>query len=319
MKALYFDHFGDNSVLQYGGDLPVPQITADEVLVKMKYIGLNFADIYRRKGNYHLEPHLPYINGYEGLGTIVKLGENVTELKCGERILFVDVPLANAELVAVPLTHVIKVPPEIDDKLAAAIGLQGLTADFLAHDLAQSQPGERAFIQGISGGVGQILLQMLTADGIQVSGVTSTRKKQELAFKQGASHVYLRTDQWAEQLCDTFATVFDGVGSTLKQSLALAKHKGQVVFFGMAGGNPTKVDPLALLEHSKSILTGDLWDYLSSRSERQSRFERLASYFISQKIVINEPPQCFPLSEGQKAYAFLESGSSNGKILMECR
>lgn len=316
MKALYFNHFGDNSVLQYNS-LPDPEVKNNEVLVKMKYIGLNFADIYRRKGNYHIEAHSPYINGYEGLGTIVKLGHKVEKSHLGDKVLFVDVPLANAELVAVPLSKIIKVPAYLGEKTAASIGLQGLTADFLAHDLANNQKHDQVFIQGISGGVGQILLQMLVADGINVYGVTSTKKKQELVLKQGVSEVYLRSNKWETKVSGKFDTVFDGVGKTLDQSISLIKHRGKVVLFGMAGGDPKKIDALKLLEQSKSIMTGDLWDYLTSREERQFRFSRLVKYFSDGKIVINDP-KIFSLSEGRKAYALLESGQSNGKILMRC-
>ncbi|KRL04420.1 zinc-binding dehydrogenase [Liquorilactobacillus oeni] len=313
MKALYFNSFGDNSVLQYG-NLPDPVLKANEVLVKTEYIGLNFADIYRRRGNYHIKPNEPYINGYEGLGTIVESGKS-NNIRNGDKVLFVDVPLANAELVSVPVSKIIRVPSSIDEKIAASIGLQGLTADFLAHDLAKNKRQEHVFVQGISGGVGQILLQMLVADGINVSGVTSTKQKQALAIKQGATKAYLRSTEWENQVKDSFDTVFDGVGKTLEQSLSLIKHRGKVVFFGMAGGNPTKVDMVKLLEESKSILTGDLWDYLTSQKERQLRFNRLVSYFITKKIIIN-PPKLFPLSRGKEAYEFLESGQSNGKVLM---
>lgn len=82
----------------------------------------------------------------------------------GKNVLFVDVPFANAELVSVPSDHLIFLPQEIDLKLAASVGLQGLTADFLAHDLGQNAPNDKSFVTGISDGVGQILAQMLIAD-----------------------------------------------------------------------------------------------------------------------------------------------------------
>ncbi|GAJ25671.1 quinone oxidoreductase [Liquorilactobacillus sucicola DSM 21376 = JCM 15457] len=316
MKALYFEHFGDNSVLQFGV-LDNPEVKANEILVKTKYIGLNFADIYRRRGNYHIEEHDPYINGYEGFGTVVKLGKSSSGLALGDKVLFVDVPFANAELVTVPTDKVIKLPTKLNEETAAAIGLQGLTADFLAHDLAKNKKNDNVFIQGISGGVGQILLQMLVADGVKVYGATSSEKKQKLALEQGATAVYLRTDNGTGKLNNKFETVFDGVGKTLEQSIKLTKHKGKVIFFGMAGGDPAKVDMVKLLAHSKSIMTGDLWDYLTSQDERQTRFNRLAAYFVDGKIKINKP-RVFPLAEGKKAYDLLESGQSNGKILMQC-
>ncbi len=140
MKVLYFTEFGGPAVLQYG-DVAEPVVHADTLLIKPHYIGLNYADIYRRQGTYHLEAHTPYINGYEGIGKVVACGEDVTTFAVGERVLFVDVPLANAALVAVPVAHAIRVPSDLSDQVAASIGLQGLTADFLAHDLAQNHEG----------------------------------------------------------------------------------------------------------------------------------------------------------------------------------
>ncbi|MCP0887862.1 zinc-binding dehydrogenase [Ligilactobacillus sp. WILCCON 0076] len=314
MKALYFNTFGDNSVLQYG-EVALPKITKNQILVETKYIGLNFADIYRRRGTYHIENHMPYINGYEGLGRVVQVGENVRNFRLDEQVLFVDVPLAEAQYVCVPEQNAIKVPAILDPKMVAAIGLQGLTADFLAHDLGNNQKDANIFIHGISGGVGQILAQMLTADGINVYGTTSTKEKQQLALKQGAKKVFLRKSAWQTTNKASFDTVYDGVGSTLKQSLELTVNKGKVVFYGMAGGNPELINPLDLLESSKSILTGDLWDYLDSATEREKRSRRLFKYFEMNQIKISEPT-LFSLAEGKDAYEYLESGRSIGKVLL---
>lgn len=316
MKALYFETFGGSEVLQYG-ELPRPVISEHEVLVEVEYIGLNFADIYRRRGEYHIEKHTPYINGYEGAGIIVEVGAKVTKQKIGETVLFVDVPLANAEYVAVPCEQAIPLPEGIDSKLAASIGLQGMTADFLAHDLGKNVSGEKVFITGISGGVGQILSQMLVADGIEVYGSASSAEKQALALSHGVKQVYpSREHSWVETIEGQFATAYDGVGSTIQQSLDLIQHRGKVVFFGMAGGDPIKIDPVDLMSESKSILTGDLWNYLTSYEERKVRSERLFNYFSKGQISISEPT-VFPLSEGKQAHEFLETGKSIGKVLLQ--
>lgn len=315
MKALFFNEFGSSDVLEYG-ELPDPIICENELLVEMNYIGLNYADIYRRKGTYHIEERTPYINGYEGVGTVVGLGRSVSDYKLGDKVLFVDVPFSNATLVAVPEENAIRVPDDMDAKLVASIGLQGLTADFLAHDLGNGHANNNVFVHGISGGVGQILSQMLTADGLNVYGITSTQEKQRLALNQGAKKVFLRNSNWEEEYVSFFDTVYDGVGITLLDSINLIKNKGKVVFFGMAGGNPPSIDFVKLLSQSKSIVTGDLWDYLSSSQERIKRSNRLFEYFREGKIQISEPT-IFALSKGKEAHEFLESGKSVGKILLQ--
>ena len=316
MQALYFTEFGTSDVLQYG-EVPLPQVLANEVLVKNKYIGLNFADIYRRRGTYQIEKHYPYIDGYEGAGSIVQVGSAVDPQLLGQNILYVDVPLANAEYVAVPETKVITLPEDISPKLAATIGLQGLTADFLAHDLGSDQAPAQVFITGISGGVGQLLAQILLADGFQVFGSASTAAKRSVALKMGVQEVFpSRELSWLPQQSGKFQTVYDGVGANLDKSLQLLQHRGRVVFFGMAGGNPPQIDLVQMLAESKSILTGDLWDYLTSFAERKRRSERLFSYLRQGKIQITEP-KIFALSAGKAAHQYLESGKNIGKVLLQ--
>lgn len=111
-------------------------------------------------------------------------------------------------------------------------------------------------------------------------------------------------------------TVYDSVGVHLDKSLQLLQHRGQVVFFGMAGGNSPQIDLVQLLAESKSILTGDLWDYLMSFAERKRRSERLFSYLRHNQIHLSEP-QVFALNAGQAAHDYLENGKNIGKVLVQ--
>jgi NADPH2:quinone reductase len=93
MKALTFSAFGDSDVLEYV-DIPAPVLENNEILVEMRAMGLNFADIYRRKGNYHLAGNTSVIAGYEGAGVVVN--SNNTQFKIGDRVAFADVPFSQA-------------------------------------------------------------------------------------------------------------------------------------------------------------------------------------------------------------------------------
>jgi NADPH:quinone reductase len=130
MKALVFNTFGGPEVLEYR-DVAEPVFSPDEILVRMQAIGLNFADIYRRKGNYHLVGQPPFILGYEGAGIVEQVGESVQGINVGDRIAFADVPHANSELVAVPKEKVIPLPENISFNEATSVLLQGLTAHYL--------------------------------------------------------------------------------------------------------------------------------------------------------------------------------------------
>ncbi|WP_240620268.1 quinone oxidoreductase family protein, partial [Peribacillus acanthi] len=199
MKALVFDQFGGPEVLYYT-DISEPTIKHDEVLVRMKAIGLNFADVYRRKGNYHLAGEPPYLLGYEGAGVVEKVGSKVTNIKVGDRIGFADVPFANAEFVAVPIEKAIPIPEEISFEIASSIFLQGLTAHYLTKDSYSIKDGDWVLVHAAAGGVGQLLVQIVKLLGGKVIGLTSSKEKASIATSVGADHVFLYSETWVEKV-----------------------------------------------------------------------------------------------------------------------
>ncbi|HEV8079243.1 MAG TPA: quinone oxidoreductase [Chitinophagaceae bacterium] len=317
MKALTFSKFGSSDVLEYK-EVNNPVVKPSELLIEMKAIGLNFADIYRRKGNYHLAGEPPYIAGYEGAGIVLDNNNN-REFKQGDRIVFADAPFANSELVAVPVTHAIPLPNDISFETASSILLQGLTAQYLAADSHATQPGETALIHASAGGVGQLLTQICKLLGANVIGLTSSESKKEISLSMGADAVFLYNEDWKKKVLEFIPkgvdVVYDSVGSTLQDSFAVTKVCGQVVFFGMSGGNPELVDPRMLMDTSKTITGGDLWNYLTSKEERIKRANQLFAWVRNKQILISTPTK-FKLSEGKPAHDLLESRISTGKILL---
>ncbi|MEH7332091.1 quinone oxidoreductase [Neobacillus drentensis] len=319
MKALIFNTFGGPEVLQYS-EVDNPIIGPDEILIRMKAIGLNFADIYRRKGNYHLAGKPPYILGYEGAGIVERIGENVQGINIGERIAFADVPYANAELVAVPKDKAIPLPETISFNMAASVLLQGLTAHYLTRDSYAVKKNDVALVHAAAGGVGQLLVQIVKLLGGKVIGLTSSPEKAEAAKKAGADFVFLYNDDWKSMVLEKtdgngVDVVYESVGSTLQDSFAATRIGGTVVFYGMAGGDPAPVDPRMLMDTSKTLTGGDLWNVLKSHKERVNRSNELFRWMEEGKLKVSEPGT-FELSDGQAAHRFLESRRSTGKILL---
>lgn len=319
MKALVFESFGGPDVLQYK-EIPDPIIKENEILVRMKAIGLNFADIYRRKGNYHLAGTPPYILGYEGSGIVEQVGTGITDIQIGDRIAFADVPYANAELVAVPVEKVIPLPDNISFETASAILLQGLTAQYLTKDSYEIKAGDTILVHAAAGGVGQNLIQICKLLGGKVIGLTSSLEKSKVAYSAGADFVFLYQDEWSEKVKEVtdgrgVDVVYESVGPTLEKSFEAAKIGGTVVFFGMAGGDPAPVDPRMLMDTSKTLTGGDLWNVLTSLEERKKRSSQLFDWINEGKIKLKEPT-IFPLKDGSKAHILLESRQSVGKILL---
>jgi NADPH2:quinone reductase len=319
LKALVFNTFGGPEVLEYV-EIANPVIDPDEILVRMKAIGLNFADIYRRKGNYHLAGNPPYILGYEGAGIVEKIGTNVQGIHVGDRIAFADVPFANAGLVAVPVEKAIPVPETISFADAASVLLQGLTAHYLTKDSYAVKKGDIVLVHAAAGGVGQLLVQIVNLLGGKVIGLTSSEEKSAAAKEAGAAKVLLYKDDWKRQVLEETGgngvdVVYESVGSTLQDSFAVTRIGGTVVFYGMSGGDPVPVDPRMLMDTSKTLTGGDLWNVLISRAERIARSSELFRWMEDGKLKVNEPTT-FALQDGQEAHRYLESRKSTGKILL---
>ncbi|MGZ4160186.1 MAG: quinone oxidoreductase family protein [Neobacillus sp.] len=319
MKSLIFEKFGGPEVLTYI-EIPDPTVKKNEILLRMKAIGLNFADVYRRKGNYHLAGDPPYILGYEGAGIVEQVGENVTNVKVGDHIGFADVPFANAELVAVPLNKAIPIPAEISFETASSILLQGLTAHYLTSDSYPIKKGDFVLVHAAAGGVGQLLVQIAKLLGGKVIGLTSSKEKAEVSKSVGADFVFLYDEPWCEKVKEVTRdlgvdVVYESVGSTLAVSFEATRIGGTVVFYGMVGGDPAPVNPRMLMDTSKTLTGGDLWNVLTSYEERATRSKQLFEWIIEGKLKV-AAPVTFPLKDGAEAHKLLESRKSTGKILL---
>jgi NADPH2:quinone reductase len=317
MKALTFSKFGAPEVLKYIEVLN-PQIKKGEILVENKAIGLNYADIYRRRGSYHLEGKPPYIAGYEGAGVVIKSKSD--KYKVGDKIAYTDVPFANAEFITIQDTHAIPIPNNVDYPLAASVLLQGLTAHYLSNDSHNVKSGETVLIHAASGGVGQILCQLCKSKGATVIGLSRNKNKLKTILESKADYAIELNNDWKSKIMELTKqkgvdVVFDSVGSTLMDSFEVTKECGQIVFYGMSGGDPEPVDPRMLIDTSKTLTGGDLWSYLTNESERKNRANELFR-LIEEGIVKIKDPVHFKLSEGKKAHEFLEYGKSSSKILL---
>ena len=316
MKALVFEAFGSADVLQWR-EHPMPVCGPGQALVRMHAVGLNYADVYRRKGNYHLKGSPPWILGYEGAGVIEEGGDS--GFAAGTRVGFADMPHANAELVAVDADKLIPLPEGIDFELAAAVLLQGLTAQYLVTDSHVPRSGEIAIVHAAAGGVGLLLTQMLATRGVRVLGIASSREKRAAVLDAGAEAT-ADYENWSAQALALSEgkgvdVVYDSVGRTLGESLAAARVGGHVVFYGMAAGDPDPVDPRLLMDRSLSLTGGDLWNVLVNAKVRRQRaaelFEEILDGRLRPRIA-----ERFPISEGAAAHRYLESRAAIGKVLL---
>ncbi len=318
MRALTFSTFGPPEVLEYR-ECPAPVLQPGHAIVAMQSIGLNYADVYRRRGKYHLAGAPPYIAGYEGAGVVADAWEGCP-YPVGARVGFADVPFANAEQVLAPFEKLIPLPDAISMETASACLLQGLTAQFLSEDSHRIRRGESVLVHAAAGGVGLLLVQMCVAAGANVIGITSSQIKREQVRSVGAQGL-LYDEDWVSLARSLGSTgegvdvVYDSVGTTLVQSLATARTGGHIVFYGFAGGDPPSIDPRLLMDESKTLTGGDLWNILTSAEIRCRRANTLFEQIRSGGIGIHIADR-FPLALGADAHRLLESRSTSGKILL---
>jgi NADPH2:quinone reductase len=320
MHALTFSRFGGPDVLEWT-ELADPKPAPGVAVVRTFAIGLNFADIYRRQGRYHLAGSPPWIAGYEASGEILALDAADAQRgwSVGQRIAFADSPYANAEQVAVPLDKLIALPGDIDHDTAAALLLQGLTAQFLVTESHSVKPGEQLLVHAAGGGVGQLLVQLAVAKGATAIALASSAEKRTAALQAGATHALDSGPGWLarvrELAPDRVDVVYDSIGRTLPDSLAIARIGGTVVFYGMAAGDPDPVDPRVLMDRSLALVGGDLWNVLTTAAKRQRLADELFAAVRAQRLKATVAAR-FPLREGAAAHALLEGRGSPGKVLL---
>lgn len=218
------------------------------------------------------------------------------------------------------MEKVIPLPDDISFEVASSILLQGLTAQYLTKESYEIKAGNTILVHAAAGGVGQNLIHICKLLGGKVIGLTSSLEKSKVVYTAGADFVFLYEDEWSEKVKEVtnghgVDVVYESVGSTLMDGFKATKIGGTVVFFGMSGGDPAPVDPRMLMDTSKTLTGGDLWNVLTSLEERKKRSKQLFDWINEGKIKLKEPT-LFSLKDGSEAHNLLESRQSVGKILL---
>jgi NADPH2:quinone reductase len=320
MKAIRVDRFGSAEVLHYQ-EVPTPEPGGEEVLVKIGAAGVNFVDIYFRKGQYAMQT--PFIPGREGAGEVVAVGPGVTGVREGDRVAFAMQPGTYAEYVSVTAEQVVPLPLEISTRQAAAVMLQGLTAHYLSHSTFRLEDWHTALVHAAAGGVGALLVQMAKRRGARVIGTTSTEEKAAVARAAGADEVILYTETDFEQETRRLTggegvdVVYDSVGkATFEKSLNSLKPRGYLVLFGQASGPVEPFDPQVLNRKGSLFLTRpSLGDYVADREELLLRAQDLFRWIAEDELEVRID-RTFSLAEAEAAHRYMEGRNTKGKLLL---
>jgi NADPH2:quinone reductase len=320
MKAIRVHETGGIEKLVYE-DVTTPSPEHGEVLVKIDSIGLNFIDVYFRTGLY--KSPLPFIPGMEAAGTVEAVGEDVANLKPGDRVAYAGTMGAYADYALVDAQRLIRTPDGVDLAAAAAVMLQGMTAHYLIYSSFPLKQGNTVLLHAAAGGVGLLLIQLAKKIGAEVIGTVSTEEKRELAQSAGADHVilYTKTDFETEVKKITSGTgvdvVYDSVGrTTFEKSLNCLRRRGMMVLFGQSSGSVPPFDPGILNPKGSLYLTRpSLGHYTATKEELSWRAGDILGWVLDGTLKVRID-RTYALREAGQAHQALEARKTSGKVLL---
>ncbi|MBN8892360.1 MAG: quinone oxidoreductase [Rhodospirillales bacterium 70-18] len=302
-------------------DVPTPEPGPGEAVVRHAAVGLNYIDVYFRTGLY--KAALPATIGMEGAGTVLAVGTGVTDLAPGDRVAYAGGPIgAYATERSIAADRLVKLPDAIEFNTAAAMMLQGMTAQYLLRRTFRVQAGQTILVHAAAGGVGLILCQWAKHLGATVIGVVSTAEKAELASAHGAAHVIVGNSDIPGEVKRLTGgamvpVVYDSVGrDTFMPSLDSLAPLGLMVSYGNASGPVGPIDVGLLGAKGSLFLTRpSLATYTAKRSDLLAAatdlFEVVQNGAVS--IRVN---QTFPLKDAAAAHRALESRQTTGSTVL---
>lgn len=320
MRAIRIHETGAPEVMQLETiDDPTPG--EGDVLVRMESIGVNFVEVYHRKGLY--KTPLPFTPGSEGAGTVVAVGAGVRDVAVGDRVASQSFQGSYAELALAKADKLVRIPDGLDARIAAAAMLQGMTAHYLATSVYPLKAGDRCLVHAAAGGVGLILCQIARRLGAHVIGTVSTEKKAVLAREAGAHDTILYTTQdfVAEVRRITDGTmvhvVYDSVGATtFVKSMDCLAPRGMLALFGQSSGPVAPLDPNVLSQKGSLFLTRPtLGHYVATREELAWRAGDVLGWVRDGSLKLRIDREV-PLVLATEAHRALEGRRTTGKVLL---
>ncbi|KAL9240371.1 hypothetical protein vseg_014598 [Gypsophila vaccaria] len=321
VKSVRIYEHGGPEVLKWE-DVELGELKEGEIRVRNKAIGLNFIDVYFRKGVYK-PATIPFTPGMEAAGEVVAVGPGLTGRQVGDLVAYAGNPMGSyAEEQILPASRVVPVPSSVDPITAASVMLKGLTAHCLLRRCFEVQPGHTILVHAAAGGVGSLLCQWANALGATVIGTVSTKEKADQAKEDGCHHVIMyKEEDFVTRVNEItegqgVEVVYDSVGKdTLQGSLDCLKLRGHLVLFGQSSGTPDPVPVPALAVKSLSLTRPSLMHYTVTRDELLEAagelFENVAKGIL--RVRVNHK---FPLSQAAEAHIALEGRQTTGSVVL---
>ena len=320
MRAIRVHETGGAEALRLD-TIPDPVPGPGQVVVRLEAIGVNFIEIYQRRGLYKVP--MPFVPGEEGAGTVEAIGPGVEDVRVGDRVASVNFRGSYAELAIADADRVVSIPEGLGAREAAAAMLQGMTAHYLATSVHALQPGDRCLVHAAAGGVGLLLCQIAKRRNAIVFGTVSTAEKARLAREAGADEIieYTSQDFVAEVQRLTagakLQVVYDSVGATTYLgSIDCLAPRGMLALFGQSSGVVPPIEPLLLTRKGSLFMTRPtLGHYIATRDELVWRAGDVLGWAREGALSLRIDREV-PLAQVADAHRALEERRTTGKVLL---
>ena len=313
---------------QYGGteqlvaenaECPAPR--EGEVRIRQRAIGVNYLDIYLRRGD--VPPMLQPGDtlGVEAAGSVLDAGAGVSGWLPGDRVAYLGpMPGAYCGVRCVPAEWLVRLPAAVEDETAAALLLKGITADYLLRDLARVRAGTRLLVHAAAGGVGLLLCAWAQRLGATVIGTVSSEAKARVAREHGCGHVIVTGDyrfaDAVQRQCGGADVIVDGLGDAARmENFAALARCGHWISLGHAGGALQPVAPGWLVQKSATLSCPVVFDYVSSSALLAERAQRVWAA-LADGTLKPPPIERYSLDAAAEAHARLESRRSIGALIL---
>ena len=319
MKAVRIEEFGGLDVLQWK-DAPEPAIRPGQVIIKVDSSGVNYADIMRRQGNYP-GPDLPSTLGLEAAGTITEVGEGVTGLSVGQRVLGMG-PQGNAEYVSINANYVFSYPETVDPVHAGGMPIVFLTAYHLLKTRGQVQPGDTVLIQAGASGVGTVAIQLAKAWGARVITTASSTEKLDLTRTLGADETINYVAQDFEEEVRQMSNgngvelVLECVGGpVLEKSVRCVASYGKLISYGNASGTAASLAGADIFGANRTVIGFSMGRSPAGRLDHPAAMAELFPMLADGKVRL-VVDRVLPMSEVAQAHQHLSNRGTHGKVIL---
>jgi NADPH2:quinone reductase len=323
MRVAQFSEFGGIDRLRIE-EVPDPSPGFGEIVIRPDAVGLNFFDTLVLRDKYQFTPQLPFSPGAEVAGRIEALGEGVTDLAIGERVVAFTGGNGCREKVLTKAANAIPIPDEVSDDIAAGIPVTYGTALHALKDRGRLEPGETVAVLGAAGGAGLAAVEIAKLMGGQVIAVASSEEKLALAREHGAA---LGIDYATEDLKKRLRELTDGKGVDIVYDCVGGPHaepalrstawEGRYLVLGFAAGEIPR-PPLNLVLLKGCAIIGVFWTAFVARNpERHRANTALLLDWVKQGRIAPHVHASFPLAETAKALSLIEGRKVQGKLIVK--